>query len=101
VKGIVVPNRAGGRSLFRRFRRWRRKHTGEAATWSTLTVGVSTSAAPSCRAEEDTDAAGRIDKWETFTSNGAFASVAFDTNADGRPDERLVYGADGSADFVR
>ncbi|MFB3855630.1 MAG: hypothetical protein ACE148_17660 [Vicinamibacterales bacterium] len=53
------------------------------------------------RAEEDTDADGRMDKWETFAASGALSSVAFDTDGDGRPDERLIYRADGSTEIIR
>jgi hypothetical protein len=48
------------------------------------------------RAEEDTDADGRMDKWETF-ADGRLTSVAFDTTHRGTPDRRLVYGPDGTA----
>ena len=48
------------------------------------------------RAEEDTDGDGAIDKWETFDGQ-RLSSVAFDTAHSGKPDRRLVYGADGSA----
>jgi antitoxin component YwqK of YwqJK toxin-antitoxin module len=47
------------------------------------------------RAEEDTNADGRIDKSETY-KNGAVATVAFDTTGRGTPDRRLVYGPGGS-----
>ena len=47
------------------------------------------------RAEEDTDGDGNIDKWETFDGL-SLAMVAFDSAHRGRPDRRLVYGADGS-----
>ena len=47
------------------------------------------------RADEDSDADGRIDKWETY-DGPRLASVAFDTTHRGTPDRRLVYGADGS-----
>jgi hypothetical protein len=47
------------------------------------------------RAEEDGDADGAIDKWETY-DGGRLASVAFDTTKSGKPDRRLVYNADGS-----
>ena len=42
-------------------------------------------------AEEDTNADGRVDKWETF-AEGALRTVAFDENGDGHPDRRLTYG---------
>lgn len=48
------------------------------------------------RAEEDGDGNGTFDKWETY-DGGRLASVAFDTLHRGKPDRRLVYGADGSA----
>jgi hypothetical protein len=48
------------------------------------------------RAEEDTDADGAIDKWETY-DHGRLASVAFDTAHRARPDRRLLYAPDGSA----
>lgn len=47
------------------------------------------------RAEEDGDADGKPDKWETY-AGGRMSSVAFDENADGRPDRRLNYGPDGA-----
>jgi hypothetical protein len=46
------------------------------------------------RAEEDTKASGRIDKWETY-SDGALTIVAFDDQQRGTPTRRLVYGSDG------
>lgn len=46
------------------------------------------------RAEEDGDGDGVFDKWETY-EGGRLASLAFDTAHRGRPDRRLVYGADG------
>jgi hypothetical protein len=48
------------------------------------------------RAEEDSDGDRKIDKWETY-ADGRLSSVAFDTTRRGKPDRRLVYGADGSA----
>ena len=45
-------------------------------------------------AEEDTDADGRPDKWETYTG-GRIATVAFDEDRDGSADRRLAYDADG------
>jgi hypothetical protein len=48
------------------------------------------------RAEEDVDGDGQIDKWETY-SGSVLSSVAFDETHRGRPDRRLIYGADGSA----
>ena len=47
------------------------------------------------RAEEDTNADGKIDKWETW-QDGALAMVAFDTTGRGTPDRRLVYGPGGA-----
>ena len=47
------------------------------------------------RAEEDTNADGRVDKWETY-KDAAIATVAFDTAGRGTPDRRLVYGPGGS-----
>ena len=40
--------------------------------------------------EEDTNADGRPDKWETY-AGGTLQTAAFDENADGRPDRRLTY----------
>jgi len=42
------------------------------------------------RAEEDTQGAGRIDKWETYR-DGGLAMVAFDDARRGVPTRRLVY----------
>lgn len=42
------------------------------------------------RAEEDTNADGRPDKWETY-ENGAVQTAAFDEDGDGTPDRRLQY----------
>jgi hypothetical protein len=47
------------------------------------------------RAEEDTNADAKIDKWETY-QDGSLAMVAFDTTGRGTPDRRLVYGPGGS-----
>ncbi len=47
-------------------------------------------------AEEDADGDGAIDKWEIYDGE-RLASVAFDTNHSGKPNRRLIYGADGSA----
>ena len=47
------------------------------------------------RAEEDTNADAKIDKWETYR-DGSLAIVAFDTTGRGTPDRRLVYGPGGS-----
>jgi hypothetical protein len=48
------------------------------------------------RAEEDTNADGRIDKWESY-DGARLASVAFDTRQRGIPDRRVVYAQDGTA----
>jgi hypothetical protein len=42
------------------------------------------------RAEEDTDADGRIDRWEQY-EGGALASVAFDTAKSGKPATTIDY----------
>ena len=42
------------------------------------------------RADEDTNADGRIDKWETYEV-GAVKTAAFDENGDGVADRRLTY----------
>jgi hypothetical protein len=47
------------------------------------------------RAEEDTDADGRTDKWETW-DGARLASVALDTAHKGWPDRRLMYGPSGA-----
>ena len=47
------------------------------------------------RVEEDTDADGKIDKWETYSA-GTLASMAFDSQHRGTPDRRLIYNPDGS-----
>lgn len=44
------------------------------------------------RAEEDTNADGKPDKWEVY-ENGAVKTAAFDEDADGKPDRRLTYHA--------
>ncbi len=41
-------------------------------------------------AEEDTNADGKPDKWETF-ANGALRTASFDENFDGTPDRRMTY----------
>ena len=41
------------------------------------------------RAEEDTDADGKVDKWETY-DGARLASVALDTSHRGVPDRRLI-----------
>ena len=49
------------------------------------------------RAEEDTNADGRIDKWERF-EGGALREASFDTSfTTGRPDRRVVYDAKGGS----
>jgi hypothetical protein len=49
------------------------------------------------RAEEDTNADGRIDKWERY-EGGSLREAAFDTSfAKGRPDRRVLYDAKGSS----
>ena len=45
---------------------------------------------PLLAVEEDTNADGRPDKWETY-QRGALETAAFDENHDGRPDRRLTY----------
>jgi hypothetical protein len=52
-------------------------------------------AAVRVRAEEDTDADGRIDKWEEY-DGPRLASVALDTQRRGTPDRRVVYAQDGT-----
>lgn len=47
------------------------------------------------RAEEDTDADGKPDKWETYDGS-RIASVSFDLTHSGRPERRLLYGVDGT-----
>jgi len=52
------------------------------------------------RAEEDTNADGVSDKWETF-EGGRLRTVAFDTSGSaGRPDRRLVYDAAGRFEYL-
>jgi len=46
-------------------------------------------------AEEDTDADGAIDRWETY-AGGRLARLAFDTAHAGEPTNALTYQADGS-----
>ncbi len=49
------------------------------------------------RAEEDTNADGRIDKWERFDAAG-LREAAFDTSfVTGRPDRRVVYDTKGNS----
>jgi hypothetical protein len=48
------------------------------------------------RAEQDTNGDGRIDQWQRF-EGGRLRELLIDTTqSTGRPDERLVYAADGS-----
>ena len=48
------------------------------------------------RAELDTNGDGRLDQWQQFT-DGKLRELLIDTSlSSGRPDERLVYGPDGS-----
>ena len=47
------------------------------------------------RAEEDSDADGVVDKWETYEGD-RLLSVAFDATHRGKPDRRLIYAADGA-----
>jgi hypothetical protein len=50
------------------------------------------------RAEEDSDADGIVDKWETYEGSeqeSRLALIAFDSQHRGRPDRRLVYGRSG------
>jgi hypothetical protein len=50
-------------------------------------------------AEEDSDADGVVDKWETYDGAGEesrLASVGFDTLHRGRPDRRLTYAVSGA-----
>src|SRR3990170_2863595 len=42
------------------------------------------------QADEDTDADGKPDKWETYEA-GALKTAAFDENRDGKADRRLTY----------
>lgn len=52
------------------------------------------------RAEEDVNGDGLPDKWDTF-ENGILRTAAFDTTyAAGRPDRRVIYGADGQFSHV-
>lgn len=51
------------------------------------------------RVEEDTDANGATDKWETY-SEGALTVLALDTSGKGKPDRRLIYRPDGSLDYI-
>lgn len=48
------------------------------------------------RTEQDTNGDGRIDQWQQF-ADGRLRELLVDTSlSSGRPDERLVYAADGS-----
>jgi hypothetical protein len=47
------------------------------------------------RAEEDSNADGRIDKWEEY-DGARLVSVAVDTERRGTPDRRIVYAQDGT-----
>lgn len=51
------------------------------------------------RVEEDTDANGAMDKWESYT-DGALTVLALDTSGKGKPDRRLIYKSDGSLDYI-
>jgi hypothetical protein len=52
------------------------------------------------RAEQDTNGDGRLDQWQRFT-DGKLRELLIDTSlASGRPDQRLVYGPDGSLQRV-
>src|SRR6266550_3009009 len=47
------------------------------------------------RIEIDSDEDGLVDRWEYYVG-GVLRAVAFDTTGSGRPDRRLVYGANGT-----
>jgi hypothetical protein len=52
------------------------------------------------RAEQDTNGDGRIDEWQNF-SEGRLSELLLDTSqTSGRPNQRLVYAADGSVQRV-
>jgi hypothetical protein len=52
------------------------------------------------RAEQDSNRDGRIDEWQHFT-NGQLRELLLDTSmASGRPNQRLIYRADGSLEHV-
>jgi hypothetical protein len=52
------------------------------------------------RADEDTNADGLPDKWETF-ENGVLRQASYDTAfSTGRPDRRIVYAANGQYDHL-
>lgn len=61
--------------------------------WETYADGVLT------RVEEDTDFDGRVDKWETY-EHGTLARMDLDLSGRGKPDQRWIYGPDGSLDHV-
>lgn len=52
------------------------------------------------RAEQDTNGDGLLDQWQRFT-DGKLRELLIDTSlSSGRPDQRLVYGPDGSLQHV-
>jgi hypothetical protein len=51
------------------------------------------------RAEEDSNADGRVDKWEIYAGS-SLASVAYDTRFRGVPDRRLFYGRGGKLERI-
>jgi hypothetical protein len=52
------------------------------------------------RTEQDTNGDGRLDEWQHFAS-GRLHEVLIDTSlSSGRPDRRLVYGPDGTVQYV-
>jgi hypothetical protein len=52
------------------------------------------------RVEEDTNADGRIDKWERY-ANGVLREAAFDTSlASARPDKRLLFDGQGKFEAI-
>ena len=51
------------------------------------------------RAEQDSDFDGRIDEWQRF-DNGRLRELLVDTERSGRPDRRLLYGANGSLERI-
>jgi hypothetical protein len=60
--------------------------------WYSSATGAQEDRGPLASAEEDTNADGKPDKWETY-EKGALKTVAFDENGDGTPDRRLSYEA--------
>ena len=68
------------------------RHDGKITRREFITLGALT------RVEEDTDADGLFDKWETY-ENGSLQTISLDTRHRGTPDRRMVYGADGT--FLR